>query len=141
MKWVTYQYAGQLIRDGVAYRPVIEVEIANGERRRWVSALIDSGTDTLVIDASLASSLGINPNDCEKRGVAGINGKREGFISNISLQLRDFPKPIIARALFIEDTPFGVLLGQRDFFRNYRVRFELDQHQFSIAKAPSKKKP
>ncbi len=140
MKWTKYHYAGQLGLDGIAYRPVIDVEISNGESRRWVSALIDSGTDTLVIDASFAASLGINPDDCEKRNISGINGKKAGFMSGISLRLRDFPGSIVARALFVEDAPFGVLLGQRDFFKNYRVKFELDQYEFSLAKVPKKRK-
>jgi len=139
MKWIKYRYAGQLSPDGIAYRPVIDVEISNGEHRRWVSALVDSGTDTLVVDASLASSLGINSDTCEKRSISGINGKKEGFISDISLKIRDFTEPILARAFFVKDAPFGVLLGQRDFFKNYRVKFELDQFEFSLSKVPKKK--
>lgn len=135
-----YRYAGQLTPDGVAYRPLIDIEIAKGEHRRVVTALIDSGTDTLVIDASLATSLNINRDDCEKRVVEGINGKKEGFICDVSIKLLDFPQRITARALFVENTPFGVLLGQRDFFKNYRVLFELDKHEFSVTKAPTKKK-
>jgi hypothetical protein len=140
LTWVSYPYSAQLSPDGFAYRPALNVEISHGENLRIVSAMVDSGTDTLVIDAALAHSLKINPDECEKRIVGGIGGSNQGFMAEISLKIPGFRERIKARALFIENAPFTALLGQRDFFDNYYVRFEHRKRKFFLAKAPKKSK-
>ena len=136
LKWIEYPYFAQLSPDGFAYRPALNVEISSGSKLRIISALVDSGTDSMIVDASLASSLGIDPSTCEKRVLGGIGGSSHGFMAEIEIKVKGFPKKIKARALFIENAPFTALLGQRDFFDNFYVRFEHRKRRFFLAKAP-----
>jgi hypothetical protein len=139
LKWVKYPYSPQWSPDGLAYRPALDVEVSNGSKLRIIFALVDSGTDSMVLDASLASSLGIDPDTCEKRLLSGIGGNSQGFMAEIEVKVKGFTEKIKARALFLQNAPFTALLGQRDFFDNFYIRFEHRKRFFLLAKAPKQK--
>jgi len=140
MKWKEYHYSGQWGKDGVvAYRPLIQVEVSRNGSDTLIPiiGLIDSGTDGILFDIEVAKILGIDTNSCQRVRVGGV-GEKEGFRCQINLSIPDFKVSIDASAIFTEDLPFSCLLGQREFFEKFHIRFEKNRNRFYLA-IPKKK--
>jgi hypothetical protein len=133
LKWKEYDYTVQLgPGNSWVYRPVIEVDIQSGQRRVPVLAMLDSGTDGTVLDASVAERLGIDYRQCQKVKLGGI-GSVEGFLSTIELTVSDMKVKMDIPVVFAKDLPMEGLLGQRHFFQRFKVRFEKDINKFYLA--------
>ena len=136
MDWKEFDYSAQYSGDGaVLYRPIVSIQVLNGNASIEQLAMIDSGTDRVLMNAEIAVALGIDPEDCEKIKVAGL-GKSEGFACEMKITFPDFDKTFVMSVGFVEGLPFGVLLGQRDFFEYFRIRFEKDRRKFLLALSP-----
>ena len=134
LKWKEYNYTVQVgPGNSWIYRPVLEVKISQkGAVYVPVLAMIDSGTDSTVIDASVAEKLGIDPRQCQKVKLGGI-GSAEGFLSNVELTLSDMDIRMDIPVVFARNLPMEGLLGQRHFFQRFKIRFEKDVNKFYVA--------
>ena len=141
MRWKEYDYTGQWGRDGhIAYRPLTEVRVACKGRENngmAVVALIDSGTDSTLLDIDVAKTLGIDLMRAHKVKVGGV-GERDGFVSDITLLIPDFDVSMNIPVVFTDGLPFSCLLGQRHFFERFQVRFEKNRNKFFVALSPQR---
>ena len=140
MNWKEYGYVGNLrnwrdVSGSMIYRPYITIYIHNGDKRVPVDALVDSGSDGMVIHAELAKDLGIDPNKCPHKSLGGATGLKEGFTSEVSYEVDGFAKDKIKTvAMFISDLPVACLIGQEDFFERFIVQFEKRNNVLRISK-------
>ena len=140
MNWKEYGYTGSLKnwRDGTGsmmYRPYVTIYIHNGTTRIPVEALVDSGSDGMVIHAGLAKDLGIDPETCPHKSLGGATGMKEGFTADVSYEVDCFPKETIeTKAIFIPDLPVACLVGQEDLFERFIVQFEKHSNVLKLSK-------
>lgn len=118
------------------YRPYVTIYIHNGDKRVPVDALVDSGSDGMVVHSGLAKDLGIDPSKCPHKSLGGATGLKEGFTSEVAYEVNGFPKDTIKTvAMFISDLPVACLIGQEDFFEKFVVQFEKRNNVLRISKA------
>lgn len=119
----------------MTYRPYITIYIQNGTTRIPVEALVDSGSDGMVVHAGLAKDLGIDPDKCSHKSLGGATGLKEGFIADVSYQVDGFPKDTIkTKAIFMPDLPVACLVGQEDLFERFIVQFEKSNNVLKLSK-------
>lgn len=105
-------------------RPVVRVGIQHGHRALDYDVLIDSGADMNVFDADLAQALGINLTSGDPVDIVGATGEPgSAFIHPVTLTVgkHTLTAPL---AFMSAATPYG-LAGQRGFFDQFRVTFDL----------------
>src|SRR3990167_5716963 len=103
--WKEFDYTGQWDGTGLAYRPVINVTLSNGQESIQVVALIDSGCDCVMVNKDIANALGITSNPLRKIRVGGITGLRDdGFKFEITVQPTPFDA-FLANATFVPGLP------------------------------------
>ena len=134
LKWKEYDYSVQSgPGNSWIYRPVLKIVVSTKNSERIpVFGMIDSGTDSTVLDASVAESLDIDPRACQKVRLGGI-GTAEGFLSTISLSVPDMDIEMNIPIVFAHHLPMEGLLGQRHFFQRLKIRFEKDINKFYLA--------
>lgn len=142
MNWKEYDYLGTLSKSGsIIYRPYVTIYIHNGDKRISVDALVDSGSDGMVIHAGLAKDLGIDQSTCLPKNLGGATGSKDGFISAISYEVDGFPEDTVeTTAIFIQDLPVACLIGQEDFFERFLIQFEKNNNKLRLSQVLRKKK-
>jgi hypothetical protein len=118
------------------YRPLVPVKLSVGTTNLPLSFLIDSGAYATVINAEIAPALGIDLASCPLHWVEGIGGQVEGRLHGVRIYVGKFKRPMDICAVFVVNLGIDGLLGQRDFFRNYYVRFEQPECSFTIEEVP-----
>ena len=139
MKYKYSAVSGQLNTDGsFTKRPIVEVEISNGNHHRKFLALIDSGADQIHMPAAIAEVFGVDRDKCRPWRSMGISMQdTPGFIGELIFQIRNQATTFIAPVVFI-DTDVPILLGRDGFFDKYRIKFEQDHDVFEITPAPKR---
>ena len=121
--------------NGIVYRPMVAVTLIKDKQGYNCLSLIDSGTESTIFNADFAELLGIDESQCEKVKVGSIERSDSfGFVSKIKLQLESFEEPIETEVIFLKNMAVGGLLGQRDIFENFKIRFEKKHNKFYLAK-------
>ncbi len=137
MEWKSYGYSGEYshVRGDIIDRPMIGVKIIQGSKECECLSLIDSGTDNTMLNADLALLLDIDEATCIKVKVGGIERSDSfGFISKVKLQIEGFDEEIETEVIFVKNMVLAGLLGQRDIFENFKIRFEKKHKKFYLAK-------
>jgi hypothetical protein len=139
MKYRYSVVSGQTNVDGrYTKRPIVEVELSRGNRRRKFFALIDSGADQIMMPSAIAEALGIDRDTCLRRTSLGVSMEPiDGFVSHLTFQIERHAGSFDTPVTFI-DADVPVLLGREGFFDRYRVKFEQDHDTFEIAPAPNR---
>lgn len=134
LKWKEYNYSVQSgPGNSWIYRPVLKIIVSTKNSERVpVLAMVDSGTDSTVLDESVAESLNIDPRACQKVKLGGI-GTAEGFLSAVAISVPDLDIKMDIPVVFAHHLPMEGLLGQRHFFQRFKVRFEKDINKFYLA--------
>ncbi|HUX81043.1 MAG TPA: aspartyl protease family protein, partial [Candidatus Paceibacterota bacterium] len=115
--------------------PYITIYIHNGTASIPIEALVDSGSDGMVIHAGLAKDLGIDSDKCPRKSLGGATGLKEGFTADVSYEVDGFPKETIeTKAIFIPDLPVACLVGQEDLFKRFIVQFEKSNNVLKLSK-------
>src|SRR3989338_6461432 len=108
MKYKYSVVSGQLNTDGrYTKRPIVEVELSKGNRRRKFLALIDSGADQIHMPAAIAEVFGIERERSRPWVSVGISMERtSGFVSELTFQIQHQPDSFTAPVIFIDtDVP------------------------------------
>ncbi len=136
MKWVEYSYTSQWSGDHIAERPIVGLTISNGVETFPCTGLVDSGCDTTLLDAEIADFLGIDRSKCKKIKVSGIaDDGIDSFIAPVTICVEGYDKyPLSFNVIFVPHMRFGALLGQNDFFKKFKIRFEAQKHKFCFSK-------
>lgn len=119
---------GKLVR-----RSMIEVTIHGPNGPHKELALLDSGCDRTLLNAEIASIIGIDLSKARKAGlVRGILGVgKEVYAVELEIQPEYLDKVKIP-VNFIETENFAVLLGQEGFFDLHKIKFERNHKVFEI---------
>jgi aspartyl protease family protein len=120
-------------RQGTSHAVNLTLEGPNGQRVQRV-LLIDTGSDHVVLPASLIGPLGISPNDLRMQTVQTANGTvdaRLGILSGVWLGENRVEG---VSAAFIDDTRLGgnALLGM-SLLGRFRVTIDDEQNQLTLA--------
>lgn len=99
--------------------------------------LVDSGAYTCLISKELAPDFGIDLSTCQKTNVSGIGGKGQvAYVTTAKIKMIDFDGYEFETPIIFADTPSSLLLGQADFFTNFKVVFEKQKGTFSLHPVP-----
>ena len=125
VRWKEYGYSGEFsqIKGDIVYRPMIGLKISNKDQEHNCLSLIDSGTDSTIIDADFAELLGIDESSCPKIKVGSIEkSDSHGFISKVKMQIEGFSEEFETEVIFLKNMAIGGLLGQKDILQAVVVR-------------------
>lgn len=134
MEWKEYNYTAEFsLKNDIIYRPMVSMVITSGEKSRNCFSLIDSGTDSTLINAEFMELLGIDALKCRKVKVGGV-GKSDlyGFIEKIQFKIEGFEEVFKTEVIFVKDMVTSGLLGQKDIFENFKIRFEKKYRKFYL---------
>ena len=141
MPWYQYSNFG-----GGLARPWVEAILWNGSRFVRLTALVDSGADSSVLDVSVALRLGLMRAQAQTRtGIAtGGTTVTHLYWPNAPLHLQFGQDKFLFDGSFVE-TPTGTnplnVLGRRDFFQRYVVQFWDAAQMFNIDLSPHFPRP
>ena len=138
--WISYPYIRWNFKeDSVEYRPILTVKVISNEVEIPLDGLVDSGCETCMIHIDLASAFEIDLTKCIKIGVGGVGGKGSiGYLTTVKIRVEEFEHEFETPIIFA-DIPTQLLLGQSDFFKQFRVLFERDQARFQLSRVPKLK--
>ncbi len=125
MKFPYTRYSANVLR------PVIPVQIKSGERSFGYDLLIDSGADINVFGLDIAEALGIEVESGVTAEVIGATGEpMDVYIHPIELTVGGHT--FTAQVAFMSaSNPFG-LAGQRGFFDQFRITFNLPEEELEL---------
>jgi hypothetical protein len=135
--WEEYKYTGQFsIKSGdIIYHPMIAVNVSANGHSDVCFSMIDSGTDDTLIDAGFAKVLGIDESKCERTQVGGIVGQTSNaFKAIVKLKIEKFEEEFETEVIFVPGMFVGGLLGQKDIFENFKIRFEKKHKKFYLSR-------
>ncbi len=127
MKFKYVQYSGTVVR------PVIPIRVSNGKQTIAYDVLVDSGADINDFDAELAEVLGIDLKTGVPAEVMGPTGyPAEVYIHPVKLTVGEHT--FTAQVAFMPTSnPFG-LAGQRGFFDQFEIKFNLREQEVELTK-------
>ncbi|MFA6404810.1 MAG: hypothetical protein WCW03_02315 [Candidatus Paceibacterota bacterium] len=125
---------------GLSSRPIIPIVISYRNKSIEESVLIDSGADTCILDAGVATFLGIDHFSAPKQIIGGLgNAQYQSFTHPVKMAIGSHSFRVNANFIYgiSKKHEYGIL-GQKGFFENFIVSFNLRNNEIKIN--PSKKK-
>lgn len=115
-------------------RPYIGVRLIHGDKHKDLVALIDSGADLSLAHADIGRLVGIDIQAGRPWSYSGAVDSQIGraYIHRLHLIIIDFSSLDIDVAFSDQVAPGTFLLGQRDFFENYEIVFDLSSRSFAV---------
>ena len=110
-----FDKAGRIVK-----RPILEIEIGENGKKLKALGLIDSGSDSILMNIQYAKhfSIGLNPKDSVE--IVGISGtKTLCYLSQITFKVDGFEKPMTFPVAFINSDSVDILLGPKGVFRRF----------------------
>ncbi len=121
--------------DDPVYFPTLKIKItnpANNKTSQDYKVLVDSGAASSVFHAYIGESIGFNITSGEKFPLSGVvEGKGEIFMHSVSILIGGIYVDLNVGFSYDLRFPLG-LLGQRGFFEQNRVCFDLPVGDFEI---------
>jgi hypothetical protein len=126
LKFTYVRYSDTVIR------PVIPIRVNYGKRSAAYDVLVDSGADINVFSEELAEVLGIDLETGVPAEVMGPTGyPAEVYIHPVKLTVGEHT--FTAQVAFMPTAnPFG-LVGQRGFFDQFEVKFNMRKEEVEIS--------
>jgi len=114
-------------------RPYLIVRLFNGNRHKDVISLVDSGADLCIFHSDIGRMLGIEIEAAPELAFQGVSGAKEvASLHRVDLVVRGLSS-ITLDVAFTNSMAAGTgLLGQRGFFEQFRVNFDLSEKFFEI---------
>lgn len=127
MKFKYKKYGAKVLR------PVIPIEVIYKNIPVPYEVLVDSGSDTCIFDAQIAEILRIDLKKGKEEKVAGITGVIESYYLHlVTIKVGGWPFDIEAGFLpHVASLGYGVV-GQRGFFDNFIVKFDLLKEEIEL---------
>lgn len=113
-------------------RPIIPIKIISGEKSIETEALIDSGADVNLFDASFGEALGIQVRLGKYSVIMGIEGNLTPYyIHNIKINVggNEYITPVGFMPRY--NAPHS-LLGQTGFFNLFTIKFDYLKKQIEL---------
>lgn len=116
------------------YRPYLIVRLLSGERHKDVISLVDSGADVCLFHSDIGRMLGIELENAPELVFQGVSGIREvAYLHRVELVVRGL-SAITLDVGFTNSMAAGTgLLGQRGFFEQFEITFDLSQNHFEVS--------
>lgn len=117
-------------------RPYLIVRLINSERHKDVISLVDSGADVCLFHSDIGRMLGIEIEAAPELAFQGISGVKEvAYMHRVDIVVRGLTA-ITLEVGFTNSMAAGTgLLGQRGFFEQFHIHFELNQMFFEVIPA------
>ena len=114
-------------------RPYLIVRLTNGNRHKDVISLVDSGADVCLFHSDIGRMLGIEIEAAPELAFQGVSGKKEvAYLHRVDLVVRGLSS-ITLDVVFTDSMAVGTgLLGQRGFFEQFQISFQLEQKSFDV---------
>lgn len=115
-------------------KPIIPIKILKAGTVLQYAALIDSGADFCIFDASLGEYLGLNIKSGIEVQFGGIQslGGAKAYIHKVALEIGGHElKTEIGFSYDISKNGYGIL-GQRGFFDLFAVKFDLQKEDIEL---------
>ena len=114
-------------------RPYLIVSLINVGRRKDVISLVDSGADLCLFHADIGRMIGIAIEAAPKLAFQGVSGAQEvAYLHRVDLVVKRL-SAITLEGGFTDSMAVGTgLLGQRGFFEQFDINFQLDQRSFEV---------
>lgn len=124
------------IRKRGIYYPIVPVKLIYRGLELITDALVDSGANVSVFQASISDYLGVNLFDGEKIFLQGIGGRIVAYRHHIDLQIGDFSFPSTI-AFSREMIPRVNILGRDDFFYRFIITFDEPSRKVILQEIPT----
>jgi len=119
-------------------RPYIQVKLTGPKGNRIGYALIDSGADRCLFNIEIAEKVGLDLTKSPEELFGGIEGGGlKAKLHKVKIQIVGMSEEIEVTAGFVKSSGVTAILGQADFFDNFRIKFEKDHGVIEII--PAKK--
>lgn len=120
--------------------PMLPIVLYYGDTKIKTDALVDSGCTVSHANMAIAKRLGIplmSPPCVESTtyGIAGLSHPLVGYLIDVDFQIEGQDYKFSGPILFVENLPYQVLLGQRNFFDHYNVTFKKSEKVFLLDQA------
>ena len=115
-------------------KPIIPIRLKFRNSSLRYVALIDLGADFYIFDAPIGEYLGIDITTGKKEEFGGIQnrGKAFAYFHKVTIEIRGWDYQIIAGFSYdIAKRGYGVL-GQKGFFENFIVKFNLLKEEVEL---------
>jgi hypothetical protein len=115
-------------------RPYLIIRLFNGDRHKDVISLVDSGADVCLFHSDIGRMLGIEIEAAPELAFQGVSGVREvAYLHRVNLEVRGLSS-ITLDVGFTNSMAAGTgLLGQRGFFEQFQIDFQLSQTFFELS--------
>ena len=121
------------LRRAWASRPLVSVRLHGPTGIVLVDALLDSGADSCVFDASIGKAIGAVPKGSLPTTFRGIgNGHLQGWAHAVRIEILGAQDQIEVMAGFTEGLGISAILGQEGFFDHYKITFERQKNRFEL---------
>ena len=114
-------------------RPYLIVRLIHGSKHKDVISLVDSGADLCLFHSDIGKMLGLDLKSGSELIFHGVSGAREvAYLHHVNLRVGGLDR-ITLEVGFTDSMAVGTgLLGQRGFFEQFHISFELDKRLFEI---------
>lgn len=128
-------------RYGSVLRPVIPVKLRYKNQETGYQVLVDSGADLCLFDAEIGEAIGIDIKKGIVKTVLGVGGKSSlYYLHKIHIDVGGWEHEI--EAGFMPNVSGHImqhgLVGQKGFFENYIVKFDLLKEEVELTKQANK---
>jgi hypothetical protein len=136
MKYL-YSRSGSEDLDGKPFvMPIVPTTVfgPHGAARTYF-ALVDSGAAYSLASLEVAERLGIQLDKTkamETYGVLGIDQTKPAYLAPLTIKLQLIRREITLPFYFLESNAFALILGQKGFFDQHRIRFEKHRNVFEV---------
>lgn len=137
-EYMDFEYAKFLTRAGAIYRPSLNVTFAFQSRRvPYSDALVDTGSDFVLLPMSIAELLGAEPDlESVTEMSCACGGNFHAYESRYPIDIivdhRGFmPKKFLTHVQFV-DAPITPLLGHRGFLDRFDATFFGNKHTMRL---------
>lgn len=115
-------------------RPIIPIEVLNGEKSLRYYALIDSGADINIFPAEIAEILGINVKSGKKGKISGVTQgeTQDYYIHPITISVGGWKYKTEAAFMPTLSQNGHGLLGQKGFFNLFVVKFNQPKQEIEL---------
>ena len=119
-----FGYKSEHNQFGTIFRPYIAAEIWSNLENDWISfpALVDSGSDYIVLPRSACDAVGLKIDDGKPFSLTGVGGSIQAYLyENVKVRVGEieFDTPVA----FTKDELPLLLFGRETAFSKFEVRF------------------
>lgn len=113
-------------KQNYVHKPMLDVKLSLGARSVVAKGLLDTGSDTTLINKAFGKDLDVDFKQCRIGQVIGISSvPQRTWVTTIELEVENLTGSRKAVEVeFIDSPTVGILLGHRGFFENFMVKFE-----------------